>query len=91
MSPVTLEPPDTGVLETAPSRECPVVSWATVALLTIVIAVVDGFWVTSLHGAVGDVASGQNQFHRWLRDSTMMLPALVLSVLVVLAFSRRLV
>ena len=77
------------------SRTCPhtrrlEVSWATVALLTIVIAVVDGFWVTSLHGAVGDVASGQDQFHRWLRDSTMMLPSLALSVLAALALSRRL-
>ena len=66
MSPLLLLPPETGDLEGVPTRERPEVSWATVALLTIVIAVVDGFWVTSLHGAVGDVASGQDQFHRWL-------------------------
>lgn len=65
------------------------VSWATVAVLAIVIAYVDGFVQTSLHGAVGDVASTQGPFLRWLRDSTMMLPPLVLSVLAALALLRR--
>lgn len=90
MSLSTLTQPDPDVLECVPSRERPDVSRASVALLTIVIAVVDGFWVTSLHGAVGDVASGQDQFHRWMRDSTMMLPSLALSMLAALSLSRRL-
>jgi len=90
MSLSMLTKPDHDVLPCVPARERPDVSGATVALLTIVIAVVDGFWVTSLHGAVGDVASGQDQFHRWMRDSTMMLAPLALSMLAALALSHRL-
>ena len=61
----------------------------TVALFAIVIAYVDGFCVTSLHGAVGSVASTQSPFVHWLRDSTLMLPPLALAVGAALELARR--
>ena len=65
------------------------VSWMTVAVFATVIAYVDGFCVTSLHGAVGSVASTQTPFVHWLRDSTLMLPPLALAVGAALTLARR--
>ena len=64
------------------------ISRLTIAVSAVVIAYADGFWVTSLHGAVGSVDSSQTPFVRWLRDSTMMLPALTLAVLAALVLTR---
>jgi hypothetical protein len=65
------------------------VSWSTVAVFAIVIAYVDGFWVTSLQGAVGAIERNQPPFERWLHDSTLMVPMLFLAVLAALAVTRR--
>ncbi len=67
------------------------VSWVTVVVCASVIAYIDGFWTTSLHGAVGPVDSTQGPFLRWLCDSTLMLPTFVLAVLAALTLARRLV
>jgi len=56
-----------------------------------VIAFVDGFWVTSLQGAVGAIERRQPPFHRWLRDATMMLPIYVAAVVGAAVIARRLV
>jgi hypothetical protein len=65
------------------------VSWATVVVCAVVIAYVDGYWVTSLRGAVGAIEGSQRPFTRWLRDSTLMLPLFLLAVLAALALTRR--
>ena len=65
------------------------VSWATVVVCAVVIAYVDGYWTTSLRGAVGAIEGSQRPFTRWLRDSTLMLPLFLLGVLAALALTRR--
>ena len=50
------------------------VSWVTVVVCASVIAYIDGFWLTSLRGAVGAIDATQSPFSRWLRDSTLMVP-----------------
>ena len=55
------------------------------------LAYADGFWVTSLQGAVGSFQQSQSPFGRWLRDSTIMLPLFVLAVLAAVLLARRLV
>ena len=64
-------------------------SWPTVAVFAAVIAYVDGFWVTSLQGAVGAVELTQEPFVRWVRDSTLMLPLMLLAVVAALSLTRR--
>ncbi len=67
------------------------VSWATVIVCAVVIAAVDGYWATSLRGAVGAIEVNQSPFRSWMRDSTLMLPLFVLAVVAALALTRRLV
>ncbi len=64
-------------------------SWVTIGLCAVVIAYVDGFWVTSLQRTVGAFERNEPPFMRWLRDSTLMLPLFVLAVWAVLALTRR--
>ena len=42
------------------------VSWATIILFAVVISYVNGFWVTSLQGAVGSLERSEPPFQRWL-------------------------
>ncbi len=64
-------------------------SWLTVGLFAILIAYADGFWFTSLQGAVGAISRSQEPFHSWWRDSTIMLPLIAVGVVVGLALTRR--
>jgi hypothetical protein len=65
------------------------VNWVTVVVCASVIAYIDGFWLTSLRGAVGAIEATQSPFSHWLRDSTLMVPPLVLAVLAALLLTRR--
>jgi hypothetical protein len=65
------------------------VRWRTVVILAVLMAYADGFWLTSVEGAVGAIERSQSPFTSWLRDSTLMLPLFVLAVLVGLAVARR--
>lgn len=65
------------------------VSWPTVALLVIFITCADGFWVTSVQGAIGAIERNQTPLANWLRDSTLMLVPFSLAVLAALALTRR--
>jgi hypothetical protein len=65
------------------------VSWTTVVLLVVLIACADGFWVTSVQGAVGATAESQTPFVHWARDSALMLTPFLLAVLAALALTRR--
>jgi len=63
--------------------------WVTVAFFAVVIAYVDGFWLTSMQGAVGAIERNEPPLGRWLRDSTLMLPLFFLGVLAAVLLARR--
>lgn len=65
------------------------VPWATVLTLATVLAFADGFWVTSLRGAVGAIERTQSPFVSWLRESTVVLPVYAFAVLGALMLARR--
>src|SRR5262245_52717400 len=65
------------------------VYWLTVAFFAVVIAFGDGFWVTSVQGAVGSIERNDPPFSRWLRDSTLMVPLFFLAVLAAILLGRR--
>ena len=65
------------------------VPWSTVVLLAVVLAYADGFWMTSLRGAVGAIERTQGPFISWLRESTLLLPVFVLAVLAALTLAMR--
>ena len=65
------------------------VSWPTIILFAAVISYVNGFWVTSLQGAVGALQRSEPPFERWLRDSTIMLPIYAAGILVAVLVARR--
>ena len=77
---------------TATARAEPVarpVPWSTVLPFAVVLAYVNGFWVTALRGAVGSTERTTAPFTSWLRDSTLLLPLFVLAVLVALSLAAR--
>ena len=57
------------------------VPWGTVLPLAFVLAFADGFWMTSLRGAVGYIERTQTPFTSWLRESALGVPLFVLAVL----------
>jgi hypothetical protein len=63
--------------------------WMTVAFFAIVIAFADGFWLTSMQGAVGALERNEQPLGRWFRDSTLMLPPFFVGVAVALVLARR--
>jgi hypothetical protein len=66
-----------------------VVPWLTVLPLAILSAYADGFWVTSLRGAVGSTDRTLEPFVSWLLESTLTLPVFVLAVLGALTLAAR--
>jgi hypothetical protein len=64
-------------------------SWGTVLSLSAVMAYADGFWLTSLQGAVGAIERSQGPFLSWLQTSTLVLPLFVLAVLGAVSLLRR--
>lgn len=77
--------------------ECPTavparrgVPWATALSLAVVMAYANGFWLTSLRGAVGAIERTQGPFASWLRESTLAVPAYVFAVLAALTLALRL-
>ncbi|WP_411283849.1 hypothetical protein [Lapillicoccus sp.] len=77
--------------------ECPTavparrgVPWATVLPVAVVMAFANGFWLTSLRGAVGAIERTQGPFASWLRESTLAVPAYVFAVLAALTLALRL-
>ena len=65
------------------------VPWSTVLPFAVVLAYVNGFWVTALRGAVGSTERTTAPFTSWLRDSTLLLPLFVLAVLVALTLAMH--
>jgi hypothetical protein len=66
-----------------------VVPWSTVLPLAVVMAYADGFWLTSLRGAVGAIERTDGPFASWLRESTLVLPVFVLAVIGTLTLAAR--
>lgn len=66
------------------------VPWATVLSLAVLMAYANGFWLTSLRGAVGAIERTQGPFASWLRESTLAVPAYVFAVLGALTLALRL-
>ena len=64
-------------------------SLAAVLLLSALMAYADGFWMTSLQGAIGAIERTQGPFIRWLSDSTMMLPMFAAAVWLALRRGHR--
>lgn len=65
------------------------VAWGTVVPLAAVLAFADGFWTTSLRGAVGAIERSQSPFTNWWHQSAVMLPIYVLGVLGVFALAQH--
>jgi hypothetical protein len=65
------------------------VPWSTVLPLAIVLAYADGFWATSLRGAVGAIQTTQSPFGTWWRESTLVVPVYVVAVLGALMLAQR--
>jgi hypothetical protein len=65
------------------------VPWSTVLPLAIVLAYADGFWMTSLRGAVGAMETTQSPFASWWRESTLVIPVFVVAVLGALMLAQR--
>ncbi|WP_295694750.1 hypothetical protein [Lapillicoccus sp.] len=66
------------------------VPWGTVVPLSVVLAVVGGFWGVTLRGAVGAVERTQQPFASWWRDSLLAIPLATLAVLLAVVTARRL-
>ena len=89
ISPTRITAPEADVTTAPTAPQHMRASWVTVAVFAVVISYTNGFWLTSLQGAVGAIERNQPPLQRWLRDSTMMLPFFVLAVLGAIALARR--
>ena len=67
----------------------PPVPWTTVLPFAVVLAYVNGFWVTAIRGAVGSTERTTAPFTSWLHDSTLLLPLFVLAVLAALSLAAH--
>jgi hypothetical protein len=67
------------------------VSWWTVGVFAAVLAAADGFWATSVRGAVGYIENVQEPFHDWLLYLAVMGPLFAAVVAGTLWLANRLV
>jgi hypothetical protein len=65
------------------------VPWGTATVLGAVMAFADGFWLTSLRGAVGAIQRVQSPFSSWLVESTLATPLFALGIAGALVLARR--
>jgi hypothetical protein len=65
------------------------VPWKTVLPLAVVMAFADGYWLTSLRGAVGAIERTQAPFASWLRESTLVTPLYTFAVVGALTLALR--
>ncbi len=66
------------------------VSWWTVAVLAVLTTAADGFWATSLRGAVGSIDAAGRPLETWVQYVVVMLPLEVAAVIVALRVTDRL-
>ncbi len=72
-----------------PQRSRSRVAWSTVLPFALVLAYADGFWMTSLRGAVGAISRTQEPFTSYWRTSSLMVPVFVLAVLAAFAYAAH--
>jgi hypothetical protein len=72
-----------------PARSRLPVSWWTVGVFAVVLAAADGFWSTSLRGAIGYINATQEPFRDWLLYLAVMLPIFGTTVLGALWLAQR--
>jgi len=65
------------------------VYWSTAALFAVILAFGDGFWLTSMHGAIGAIERNQEPLGRWVRESALILPLFFVAVLAAMLLARR--
>jgi hypothetical protein len=65
------------------------VPWKTVVALAAVMAYADGYWETSLRGAIGAIERTQSPFASWWQESTLLLPVFIVAVLGALTLAMR--
>ncbi len=65
------------------------VSWWTVGVFAVVLAAADGFWATSLRGAVGFIQNIDQPFHDWLLYLAVMLPIFAATIYLALRLAQR--
>lgn len=65
------------------------VPWSTVLPFAAVMAYADGFWITTMRGAVGAIERTRGPFASWLHDSTLVLPVFVFAVLGAVTLALR--
>jgi hypothetical protein len=70
-------------------RSAAPVPWLTVAAFAVLMDAADGFWLTSIQGAVGAIERAQSPFATWVRTSVLLLPLFLFAVLAALALARR--
>ena len=66
------------------------VSWWTVGVFAAVLAAADGFWATSVRGAVGFIQNVQEPFHDWLLYLAVMGPIFAAAIFGALWLTNRL-
>jgi len=86
LSPVT-DHPGHGAATDPPGVRASV-PWWTVLPLAVVLSFADGFWITSMRGAVGPAGRGQAPFATWWHESSVLVPAYVCAVLCALMLAR---
>ncbi len=86
--PITMHEPVVAA-SVKPARRRRGVSWPTIILFAVVISAINGFWVTTLQGAVGSLERSEPPFQRWLRDSSIMVVLYAVAVLVAVLLARR--
>jgi hypothetical protein len=63
--------------------------WVTATALAVLLAFADGFWLTTVQGAVGSIQRSQDPFAHWLRDSAISFPLFLVAVVTCLVLARR--
>ena len=65
------------------------VSWWTVGLFALLLAAADGFWATSVRGAVGFIQNVDQPFHDWLFYLAVMLPIFAATIYLAIRLAQR--
>ena len=65
------------------------VSWWTVGVFAVLLAAADGFWATSVRGAVGFIQNIDQPFHDWLLYMAVMLPIFAATIYLAIRLAQR--
>jgi hypothetical protein len=65
------------------------VPWSTVLPIAVVFAYADGYWLTSLRGAIGAIERTDSPFRNWEFESTLSIPLFVGAVISALTLAHR--